>query len=320
MNVLVSESDFFSDDALKVLQPFGDVVLADLDRSSLLQSMQHTEVLWIRLRNRIDQEVLDAAPNLKVIVSPTTGLNHIDCEYAAQRGVHVLSLRGETEFLRTISATAELALGLALTLLRQIPEAVAHTRVGDWDRDQFKGYELQGKTVGVVGYGRLGRLVAGYFQAFGCRVIACDSQPVDVEPSVEFVSQQSLLEQSDIISLHVNSTPENYAFFNESCFSAMKSGAWLINTARGELIDESALLAALESGRLSGAALDVLNGEQSLAPSERLEHPLVQYAREHRHLIITPHIGGCTWESMQKTELFMANKVADWIGTTCPAS
>lgn len=307
--ILITESSDFSPVAATLLRDVGQVTLADIPSARELKlAISNAEVLWIRLRHRIDEQVLAAAPGLRIIVTPTTGLNHIDLEAAERRGIRVLSLRDEQDFLRNVRATAEHTVGLMLALLRRLPDAVAHTRRGGWCRDEFKGHELYEKTVGLVGYGRLGRLVARYLLAFGSRVLATDPHVMaaDVEPNVEFVDLPDLLEQSDLVSLHVVLNPETIGFFGESQFCAMKPGAWFINTARGELIDESALLKSLRSGHLRGAAVDVLTQEN---PEGMSHNRLVAYAREHTQLIVTPHIGGCTWESMEKTEVIMAERL-----------
>jgi D-3-phosphoglycerate dehydrogenase len=219
-----------------------------------------------------------------------------------------LSLRGDAEFLKDVRATAEHTVALTLALLRFIPSAFDDVRSGGWNRDGFKGRELYGKTAGIVGYGRLGRIVARYLQVFGVHVMAADPAPrnADLETGVSLVPLQRLLEASDLVSLHVNLTQETAGFFGASQFRAMKQGAWFINTARGELIDESALLEALASKRLAGAALDVLCNEHC----DGVRHnPLIAWARENDNLIITPHLGGCTSESMEKTEIHLSRRL-----------
>lgn len=277
-----------------------EVTLGDLDRSGLLRAVPGAEALWVRLRHRVDGEVLAAGTRLRVVVTATTGLNHIDLEEAGRRRVRVLSLCGETDFLREVRATAEHTVGLLLALLRQTPAAVEHVREGGWNRDLFRGREVAGKKIGVVGYGRLGRMVGEYLRAMGATVVAAD-------PGVEgTLPLEELLRAADVVSLHAGLTAETRGFFGRREFGAMKPGAWFLNTARGELVDEAALLEALESGRLAGAALDVLAGEDAGGMGH---HPLVRYAREHRNLLITPHLGGCTTESMEKTERFLAEKL-----------
>src|SRR5262245_30543857 len=146
VRILVSEPTGFSKAAAEVLGQLGEPILVDLDRSRLLAAVRDADVLWVRLRNRIDAEVMAAAERLKIIVTPTTGLNHIDLEEADRRGIRVLSLRGETDFLKNIRATAEHTLALVLALLRRVPAATVHVNDGGWNRDLFKGRELFGKT------------------------------------------------------------------------------------------------------------------------------------------------------------------------------
>jgi D-3-phosphoglycerate dehydrogenase len=307
-SIVISEPLGFPDEAATLLRRVGDLFFADSDRQGLLSAVSKAHVLWVRLRHRIDAEIIAAAPQLKVIVSPTTGLNHIDVAEAGSRGVQILSLQENADFLRYVRATAEHCFGLMLALLRHVPSALNHVLEGGWNRDLFKGSELYEKTVGIVGYGRLGRIVGRYLQAIDARVLATDPrvQANAVEPGITLVSLSTLLQESDLVTLHLNLSTESRGLFGQQQFAQMKRGAWFINTARGELIDENALLNALRSGHLRGAALDVLSDEYA---GNIEHHPLVAYAREHDNLIITPHIGGCTAESMKKTECFLAYRL-----------
>jgi D-3-phosphoglycerate dehydrogenase len=314
--ILISESGGFSTRAAARLRQAGEVVLADLDRNDLLFAVRDVDVLWVRLRHQIDGEVLSSAPRLKIIATPATGLNHIDLEEAGRRGIQVLSLRGERDFLRDVRATAEHTMALILSLLRRVPGALAHVLDGGWNRDLFRGSELYGKAVGIVGYGRLGRAVARYLKAFDATVLASDPNVKTSNNSgVTLLPLMGLLREADLVSLHVDLNPATCSFFGREQFSVMKQGSWFVNTSRGELIDERSLLDALQSGRLAGAALDVLCGERSEGMAD---HPIVAYAREHDNLIVTPHIGGCTTESMEKTELFLAEKLCS--GSLLPLS
>lgn len=309
LDILIAESNRFSAEAVAELTRLGRVRLADLDQESLQQAMPEFDLVWVRLRNRIDAQMFQAAPRLKALATPTTGLNHIDLAAAECRGIEVFSLRGETEFLRDVRATAELTIGLMLALLRHIPSATTHTRAGGWARDRFRGSELFGKTVGVVGYGRLGKLVATYLNAFGANIIVSDPYicETNLEPPARRTSLQQLLAQADLVTLHVNLTEQTRGFFGRPQINSMKPGALLVNTSRGELLDEAALLDALHSGKLAGAALDVLADEYAGSIGS---NPLIEYSRQHDNVLITPHIGGCTVESMAKTEVFLARKIA----------
>jgi D-3-phosphoglycerate dehydrogenase len=305
--ILITESRGFPPAALNRLLHAGHVELADLDRAGMERSIADAEVLWVRLRHHIDAALLDRAPLLRMIATPTTGLTHIDVDEVERRGIDLVSLRGETAFLNGVRATAEHTIGLILSMLRHIPESAAHVRDGGWDRDLFQGGEIYNRTVGVVGYGRLGRIVGRYLRAFEARVLAADPNAGrhTVELGVELASLDDLLRNSSIVTVHVNLCDATRHLFGRREFERMQPGSWFINTSRGEVVDEAALIAALDSGRLAGAALDVIADEH--VPGSRL----LEYARGHRNLLITPHTGGCTLESMQKTEIFLAEKVVE---------
>jgi D-3-phosphoglycerate dehydrogenase len=309
--IVVAEREGFPRAAVELLEQAGTVmILEDLDRAGLEQAVGEADVLWVRLRHAIDGALLDRAPRLKAVVTPTTGLNHIDTRELARRGIELLSLRGEVELLRDIRATAEHTLGLMLALLRNVPAAVADVREGHWRRDRFQGTELYGKTIGIVGYGRLGRIVSRYLKTFDARVVATDPKLRQGDGIVEAVTLAELLAESDIVSLHVDLREDTRGFFTAACFESMKPGSFFINTARGELIDEPALIRALASGGIRGAALDVVCHEDA---SGMPGHPLIEYARTHANLLITPHLGGCTAESKEKTELYLAGKLEGWL-------
>lgn len=312
VNILVAESAHFSGEAARLLRRAGNLTMADLNRTGLLGSVSHANVLWVRLRHRIDREVLAAAPELRIIATPTTGLNHIDRDAAAQKRIEILSLRGETKFLESIHATAEHTVALTLALLRKVPAAARRVTEGGWDRDLFRGHELFGRTAGVIGYGRIGKMVARLFAAFGMRVLAADPFVAahGLDAGVELVALPQVLAEADVVTLHVNHSRQTERFFGGPEFRAMKKGAWFVNTSRGEVVDERALLEALAGEHLSGAALDVLAAEHS---TQIADHPLVAWSRGHSNLLITPHLGGCTAESMEKTEYFLAHKLVDFL-------
>src|SRR5579885_2027437 len=213
--ILIAESSGFPAEACSLLGQEAEIILTDLDRDALKAKVQEAEVLWVRLRHQVDAELLQCAPQLQVVATPTTGLTHVDVDALARRGIDLLSLSGETEFLKDVRATAEHTVGLIFAMLRRIPAAVHHVHSGNWDRDRFIGAELFGKTVGIVGYGRLGRTVARYLNAFDARILAFDPAvaPGSLDPSVCLVPLHTLLRESDIVSLHVNLTAETKMFF-----------------------------------------------------------------------------------------------------------
>jgi D-3-phosphoglycerate dehydrogenase len=314
--VLIAEPLDFSPEAVRMLRAGADVTLRSTDRAALTAALREFDVVWFRLAHRVDRALLAGALRCRILATPVTGLDHIDLEACAQHGIRVVSLRGETEFLEQVRATAELSVALTLALLRRIPAAVAHVRDGHWNRDLFRGHELFGHTAGVIGLGRLGRIVAGYFRAFGMNVVGYDPRPDFPREAVRRVeSLNELLSQADVVSLHVNYDATTRHLIGRKELAAMKPQAVLVNTSRGGVVDEQALVEALESGRLGGAALDVLDGEPKVAP----DHPLVALARTRDNLLIVPHIGGNTVESFEKTEIFLAGRVLDALAALEPA-
>lgn len=306
--ILIAEPLDFSPRAVSLLATVADVELRSCDRAGLGRALAEFDVVWFRLAHRIDRELLAQAQRCRILATPVTGLDHIDLSACQELGIRVVSLRGEVEFLRNVRATAELTVGLTLALLRQIPQAAASVLAGAWDRDRFRGQELFGKTIGLVGVGRLGSLVAGYFRAFGAEVCGYDPRP-------DFPSQlctridtlDELLGQSEVVSVHAAYNDDTRHLIAARQFESMRPGAILVNTSRGGIVDEQALLAALEGGKLAGAALDVLDGEPEITG----RHPLIAYAQKHSHVLIVPHIGGNTRESFEKTECFLAGRVIE---------
>jgi D-3-phosphoglycerate dehydrogenase len=189
---------------------------------------------------------------------------------------------------------------------RHLRSAMRAALDGRWDPRPFCGRQLSGRTLGVLGMGRLGRMVAEYGKAFRMRVLGCDLKPFDL-PGVERADFRELLCCSDAVSIHIHMTPDNYHLFNDRAFGTMKAGAVLVNTSRGDIIDEEALLRALESGRLVAFGADVIHDEWR---SDMSESPLIRYARDHENVIVTPHIGGNTTVSLWGARVHSAVKLA----------
>ncbi len=308
--ILNAESHGYSPAARHVLDTIGEVCSADLDRAELLDAIGDYEVLVVRLRNTIDTQVFEAAsPRLAVVVTATTGLDHIDLEAADQHGVTVLSLRGETEFLRTVPATAEHTWALLLALVRNLPAAATAVRSGTWNRDDFKGRELSAKRLGIVGMGRIGSMVARYGQAFGMHVAAHDpyaeSWVAGVEASPTLVE---LAERSDVLTIHVPLDDATRHLVDRGVLEALPLGAVVVNTSRGAILDESAAAELLEAGHIAGIAVDVVEAEHHDGRSD-----LVALAARRNNVLVTPHIAGATHESMERTEVFMAHKLARFL-------
>jgi D-3-phosphoglycerate dehydrogenase len=305
--ILNAEPEGYSVEAMAVLQDLGKVDARPLNRAELLAVLPEYDVLIVRLGLQVDREVLQRGRRLKAVVSATTGLDHIDLNAARELGVEVLSLRGEVDFLRSIPATAEMTWALLLALVRRIPAASRSVLAGEWERDRFRGHDLSGKRLGILGLGRVGSMVARYGLVFNMRVAAFDPHPQSWVEGVERLpAMDDLLARSQVLCVHVPLNEKTRSLIGAGELSRLPQGALLVNTSRGEVVDEAALVSALESGYLGGAALDVIAAERVGGVESS---PLAAYARTHDNLLITPHIGGATWESMAATEVFMARKL-----------
>lgn len=310
--VVVAEPESVPQETLAALSRLGPVRLGPFDRPGLIRAVASAGVLMVRLHHRIDVEVLAAAPGLRAILSATTGLNHIDVAACRARSIDVICVGGERAFLATITGTAELALALLLDLARHVVPAFADVRAGRWRRDAFRGLSVRGLTLGIVGLGRLGCVMAGYAEALGMHVVAADPAPTVVPSNVKLTSLHDLLATADAVTLHASHDQGHPPVLGAVELKSMKPGAFLVNTARGELVDEEALLASLASGHLGGYAADVIANETSWPdPSQ---HPLVRYASDHDNVIITPHIGGATVEAMARAEAFIVGKALRHFG------
>lgn len=305
MRILLAEPDNFSLVGENLLREVASVERRAIRQEEMSQALVDYDVVWTRLHLKVRQEDIPANPRCRFVVTATTGTDHLAIKELHAAGIQVLSLRGHKDFLETISVTADLALALILAVVRRIPAAVnSVVQQGRWERDAFRGVELYGKTAGVLGFGRLGKKISASLLAIGMRIVVWDPYVEVLDERVEqATSFKEFLQQSDVITLHVPLTDETRNMMNRQAFGEMKSGAFLVNTSRGMIIDEDALLDVLEQGKLGGAALDVLCGE----PHVDVTNPLIQYARKHENLIITPHIGGAVVGVMARCEEYLAN-------------
>ncbi len=314
MKILNVEPLRYDQPTRNLLQEFGEVDYINvLENEDLLEvvAQKNYEVIFVKLGLSIDIEVMDAMPALKYIVTPTTGLNHIDLIAAKNKDIEVISLKGETAFLNTVKSTAEHTWMLLLALIRRFSNAFDDVKNYNWRREPFLGSEIGGKTLGIIGYGRLGKIVANYGLAFGAKVVITDTDKQQLEnlpDNITPLSLSSLLSQSDIISIHIPSNEANNKFINNNLISQMKKGGLIVNTSRGEVVEEEAILDALNSKHLGGYATDVMDGDSSWEGGIPGTHPLVEYAKQNNNLIITPHIGGYALESINSTRSFISKK------------
>ncbi len=265
--------------------------------SELRSILPEFDALIVRSRTRVTAELLEHAARLKVIGRAGVGVDNIDLETARARGIIVVNAP-----LAVTVAVAELTLGLLLATARAIPRADATMKQGKWLKKELEGIELQGKTLGLIGFGRIGREVAHRALAFGMRILAYDPLiPENVIRQANAIpcSFEEVLQRSDFISLHLPLTDETRHLISTQAFAQMKPGVRLICTARGGIIDEDALLQALKEGKVAAAALDVF-AQEPPALNELISHP---------NLIATPHIGAQTVEAQTRAAEMIAEEV-----------
>ncbi|MBN1487637.1 MAG: D-2-hydroxyacid dehydrogenase [Anaerolineae bacterium] len=269
--------------AVAALQQTGvEVVVQDsITLDELAEVIGEYDGMVVRSRTKVREPLLDKATNMKVIIRGGVGLDNIDVEYARGKGIKVLNTPSASS-----NAVAELAVGLMFALARHISKADASMKAGNWDKKKLKGTELAGKTLGVIGYGRIGRCVAEKARALGMHVVAYDPY-IEHEDIIPF---EELLKIADYVTLHLPHTEDTHHLLSTGQFAIMKQGAYLVDAARGGIIDEAALYQSLSDGHLAGAALDVYSQEP---PQDELLRKLVALPQ----VVATPHIGAATQES-----------------------
>jgi D-3-phosphoglycerate dehydrogenase / 2-oxoglutarate reductase len=297
VRVLVTEK--LSDQGLELLRRDFEVdVRPELATGDLAAEIGQYEALIVRSQTRVTAAVLEVAERLRVVARAGIGLDNVDVEAATRRGVMIVNAPQSN-----VISAAEHTLALLLAQARNIPQADSALKAGKWEREEWEGVELAGKTIGVIGIGRVGALVAHRAAAFGMRVIAYDpyvstdrakEMGVDVMPTLE-----ALLVQADFVTIHLPRTVETEGLIGEHELSLMKTGARIVNTARGGIVDEDAMAKALEGGHLGGAALDVF------AVEPMTDSPLFGFD----NVVVTPHLGASTREAQDKAGTTVAEMV-----------
>jgi D-3-phosphoglycerate dehydrogenase len=298
MRVLVTEP--LADSGLALLRDEFDVdVRPDLAKDGLAGAIGDYDALIVRSQTKVTADVLERGTSLKVVARAGIGLDNVDVDAATRRGVLVVNAPQSN-----IVSAAEHTMALLLAQARNIPQANASTKAGRWERERFQGVELFGKTLGVIGVGRVGAMVAQRAAAFGMRVVGFDpyvTRERARDLGVELMPNlAALLVQSDVLTIHLPRTPETEGLIGEREFELMKDGVRLVNTSRGGIVDERALVEAVRSGKVAGAALDVF-AEEPVPPA----HPLLVFD----NVVVTPHLGASTREAQDKAGTAIAEMV-----------
>lgn len=284
----------------------------DSDRPSLKEGLRNARAIFTnpnRSRTYLGDDIFRWAPRLEVICTASTGTNHIDLTAAARNNVKVLSLQEMPSLIAEISSTAEHALALTLAAVRNLPFAHNSVQAGDWDYLPFVGRQISELVVGVIGLGRLGAMYARYVEPLAKKVLFFDPNKESSNYATRVALLSDLFEQCDIISLHVHVAPDTTRLVSHELLALAKKTLVLVNTSRGEIVDENALRAFLELNPSSKYATDVLTAETFA----REESPILHFSRGSQQVIITPHIGGMTVEAQNKAYAAAANALANYL-------
>jgi D-3-phosphoglycerate dehydrogenase len=294
--VLIAEE--LSPAAIRQLEADFDVRYADgADRAALLAALPSADAVIVRSATQIDAEALGCAPRLRVVARAGVGLDNVDVDAATRAGVMVLNAPTSN-----IVSAAEHAVGLLLAVARNVPQAAASLRAGQWQRSAFTGVELQDKVAGILGLGRIGVLVAERLAAFGMRLVAYDPYVPAARAAqlgVRLASLDELLAESDFISVHLPKNTETTGLIGDRELRRVKPGVRIVNAARGGIVDENALAVALKDGRVAGAAIDVFTAEPATG------NPLLDFPT----VVATPHLGASTAEAQEKAGTQVARSV-----------
>ena len=275
-------ADRMEKEVVEELGALGDVVYRP---ENLKVSLSKAHVLIVRSATKVTEELLSDAKNLKMVARAGIGLDNIDQEACGKRGIKVVNTPGAST-----NAVAELVLGVMISMMRNVQKAHHQMKNGIWDKKNLVGKEIEGKTLGIVGYGRIGSSLGKKANALGMRIIAYNPPPRQEDKIVTYVDEfDAFLSQADVISIHAPLTEDTKNIINKESIAKMKDGVYIINTARGGTVDEDALYEACKSGKLAGAALDVYTSE-----------PYKGRLLELDNVYFTPHLGGSTKEAQMR--------------------
>ena len=261
------------------------------------------------MKIKFDKKRLQSANKLKLFITATTGYSHIDKSFLDQKNVSLFTLADQKHITANLTAAAEHTWLLLMSVARKITQAHNHVVNGGWDRNLFPGIMLRGKTLGVIGCGRIGIWMSKYAKGFDIKVLGYDVYNINNDNSnnIEYCDLNELLQKSDFISINIPLNSETHNFLNKDRLKLIKKSALIVNTSRGEVLDEIYLLYMLENNLISGAGLDVLIGEPEVK-----NHPLVVYAKNNTNLILTPHIGGFSPESLDIVFKFSSKRILNF--------
>jgi D-3-phosphoglycerate dehydrogenase len=304
--ILITEPEYFTLESIRMMKRVGVVWAKRLPQKELAKIITQVTILVVRVETKLDASLLKLAANLRCVVSATTGTNHLDIKYLASKNIPLFHLSGVHSL-----PTAEHAIAMLLSAARRIPFAHRDLEKSIWKRWEHIGTQIEGKTLGIIGIGRIGSQVAKKAQGLGMNVIAYDPNLSAAEISAKKAGKvplERLLRKSDFITIHAPLTGQTKDMIDARAFKKMKASAILINTARGAIVNTNALVQALKNKTIAAAAFDVYEKE----PLSK-DNPLPSYAKNNANLVLTPHIAASTNEAVAEASLFSANTVIEFV-------
>jgi D-3-phosphoglycerate dehydrogenase len=294
---------------LQQLQDFGFTNDKDYtsSKSEIEDKIQNYDGIVIRSRFKIDKQFIDKASNLKFIARVGAGLESIDCEYAESKNIQLIAAPEGNA-----NAVGEHSLGLLLALFNKINIANDEVNLNQWNRESNRGIEIEGKTIGIIGYGNMGKSFAKKLKGFDCEVLFYDILENISDENAKQVPLSEIQQKASVLSLHIPQTPQTNNLINKEFIDKFTHPFWLINTARGKNVVTNDLIAALQSGKILGAGLDVLEYETSSFEKITNNLPALEYLKQAKNVILTPHIAGWTVESHQKLAQVIVNKIINF--------
>lgn len=309
MKLLNLEPEYFSKDAQSLLKKHFQYVERKYTRFQLIDEIHNFNIIICRLSINFDKSLLRKAINLKCIATTTTGLNHIDLEYCKKNNIEIISLKNEKNFLKNVYSSSEHTWALLMAIYKRIPESFNDVLNGNWNRNKFINFDLFGRNIGIIGFGRNGKKIAKYAESFGMKIFYFDKFNII---SKKIYTQENkiteIFKKCEIIIITITYDETTHSLIDKNLFKLCKYKPILINTSRGEVINEKDLVNALKVNLISGYATDVLTNE--LDNNKLKNNTILDAAVSNKYnIIITPHIGGANFDSWGKTELFISKKI-----------
>ncbi|WP_262707493.1 NAD(P)-dependent oxidoreductase [Rufibacter latericius] len=302
--------DLMHESLMPMLENLGVEVtyLPEVKKEEVPALLPGYQMLVVRSKMRITADLLKFAPKLEIVARAGAGVDNIDDGVLEARNITLINApEGNRD------AVGDHTLGLLLALFRKITQGDRQIRQGQWLREDNRGEEIGGKTIGLIGYGHMGKAFAKRLMGFDCEVLAYDKQTVDNPfPHVRLTSLEEIQEKAQVLSLHIPYTKENHHFVNAQVLTGFQHPLWVLNTARGEVLDHAALIDSMKTGKVLGAALDVLENEKLKTLTQEQQNRL-DYLMEHPRVILTPHIAGWTQESYVRINEVLVQKLKAYL-------